>query len=145
MAHDKLDAVRTIRTRAVDRFRRDLAACIAAEAVLAARVAGLDDAAGRDRAAHLTLEQAHRFQDMFAARRWAGDAERLTAMRDLSAAQARSAEVRTELVAARVAVETVGAVIAERTRALATGLARREQFELEEAARSRKRSMASGG
>ncbi|HBK05316.1 MAG TPA: hypothetical protein DDZ81_05565 [Acetobacteraceae bacterium] len=144
MARDPLGAVRTIRERAVDRLRRDLAACLAAEAAVAARIAELDRAVQRDRAAHGAVEDPHRFQDMFAARRAAGEADRVAAVREHLQAAVRSEDVRAALVAARVAAEAVGAVIAERATARAIALGRREQLELEEAARSRKRSMASG-
>ncbi len=111
---------------------------------MAARIAGLDEAVRRDRTAHHSLEEALRFQDMFAERRAAVEAERAAAMRGLAEARARSAQVRAELVAARVAAEAVGAVIAERAAALAAEQARREQFDLEEAARFGKRPLASG-
>ncbi len=144
MARDRLESVLTIRKRAVDGFRRDLAACVAAEAAVEMRIATLDQTVRLDRAAHGLLEDAHRFQDMFAERRLAEKAERATAMGALAEARARSAKVRAELVAARVAAEAVGAVIAERAGVLAAAQGRRAQFELEEAARFGKRTMASG-
>ena len=143
MARDRLESVLTIRKRAVDGFRRDLAVCAASESAVEARIAALDDSVRRDRAAHVTLDDAHRFQDMFAERRLAREAERAAAMRALDEARARSAEVRAELVAARVAAEAVGAVIAERAAARAAGQARRAQSDLEEAARFGKRLIAS--
>ncbi len=145
MARDRLRSVRTIRDRTVDGLRRDLAACVAAETAVEARIANLEDAVRRDRAAHGMLEDAHRFQDMFAKRRAAGETERAAAVRDLAEARARSAEVRADLVAARVAAEAVGAVIAERAGAVAITRVRREQTDLEEAARSGNRPMGGEG
>lgn len=137
MARDPLATVRTIRLRAVDRLRRDLSACMAAEAELAARVLTLGQGVLRDNSVHDSVKEAHRFQEMFAVRRAMDRADREAAAVELAAAQTRCAEVRAALVEARVAAEAVSAVIAERSIQTTAALGRREQHELEEAARPR--------
>lgn len=139
MARDPLRTVLAIRERAVDELQRELAACIRSEAEIAMRIAALDQAASRDRSFHQGLPEPHRFQDMFAVRRIADAVAKASAERELVDAESRSAQARSALVAARVEAEVVGAVIAERAALTATALARREQHELEEAARAGQR------
>ena len=96
-----------IRRRSVEEGRYALGACLTAEAQAAEAVQAIADAARRDRAAHETVEDSHRFLEMFVHRLRVSDTKRLSAEAALRAAQARSAEARAAVVAARMAAEAV--------------------------------------
>jgi hypothetical protein len=137
MARDPLAVVRQVRARTVEQARRDLAACLAAEAALAEKLEELDRAANRDRAAYGITEEAFRFQDMLQLRREAANDQRDVLLREQKQAEARSQAARAVLVAARVAAEAVTTLIGERASHAAGEAARKEQAELEEINRCR--------
>jgi hypothetical protein len=137
MARDPLAVVQQVRARAVEQVRRELAACLAAEAAIEVKLEELDRTAIRDRTAHEITEEAFRFQDMLQLRREAANNQREVILHEQKQAQAQSNTVRAALVAARVAEEAVTTLIGERRSHAAGEAARREQTDLEEVNRCR--------
>jgi hypothetical protein len=137
MARDSIRILRAVRRRSVEQARYALAACLTAEAQAAAAVQAVADAARRDRAAHPAVEYSHQFLEMFVRRLRVSDAKRLAAEAALTTAQARSAEARAAVVAARMAAEVVEALSVERAVADELEANRREQHALDDMARSR--------
>src|ERR1700733_464726 len=103
MARDSLESLRAVRRRSVEEARYALGACLTAEAQ-----------ARRDRAAYQAAEHSHQFLEVFVCGVRASDAKRLAAEAALTAAQARSAEARAVVVAARMAAEAVETLNVER-------------------------------
>jgi flagellar biosynthesis chaperone FliJ len=137
MARDSLEILRAVRRRSVEEARYALGACLTAEAQAAAAVQAITDAARRDRAAYQAAEHSHQFLEMFVCGLRASDAKRLAAEVALTAAQARSAEARAVVVAARMAAEAVETLNVERAAAAELEANRREQHALDDIARTR--------
>jgi hypothetical protein len=137
MARDPVDVLLAIRLHAVEQARSALAACLTSEATLADRIKALDSAVLRDRKTAGSWQDAHQFLEISVFRQGAVRAERRTIAADLAAAEARSAEARGAVTAARAAAEAVEQLIAERRAAGLAETARRAQHVLDDIARAR--------
>jgi flagellar export protein FliJ len=129
--------LQTVRRRSVEEARSALGACLMAEKQAEDAIRAIDDKSRRDRAAHPTLQEAHCFLEMFARRVGASEMERRAAEAALTTAQAKTAEARAAVVAARTAEEAVETLIAERAAADEAEASRREQHALDDMARTR--------
>lgn len=132
--------LRTVRRWSVEETRHVLGACLIAEQQATNKIQAIDDKAKEDRAAHLMLEEAFRFVEIFGRRLDASEAERRAAEAALATASAATAEARAALVAARTAAEAVDTLIAERTVADNVAESRREQHALDDMTRTRRNS-----
>ena len=137
MARDPVRVLQTLRQRSIEQARFILATCLKAEADAVDRIDALDAAAERDRNAHQVVENAYLYQEMFSRRIQANRSERQGADSILLALQARSAEARAALAAARTAAEAVDTLIADRTAAEQAEADRREQHVMDDMARRR--------
>ncbi|WP_428491606.1 hypothetical protein [Rhodopila sp.] len=142
MPGDRLLVLQAVRRRAVESARQALAACLRAEAEIAARIGLLDASARRDLAISDTWEDGHHFQEMAAIRSAARREERDMAALQLSEAATASEQARSILTATRTAAEAVDQLIAERAAASQADAARRAQHELDDIARSARRRAA---
>lgn len=135
MATNSLAALLRLRQFAVDDARRQLAACIAAEAAARQAAEEIDAAVMRETAAACRLDAGDLAVEAFA--------EWLRRMRPMAAAAeaaldaelARTAQARAVLAAARSAAEAVEALIAQRGAIAQAAQGAAEQQALEEAAR----------
>jgi flagellar biosynthesis chaperone FliJ len=139
MPRDALEVLRELRRRDVDRRRRELADCTAAETEAAGRVRSIDAAMARDRDSENGLADRMRFRDIFLATRQHLRSERQRAVAALAEAEARSEAARGQLAAARQAAEAVDRLILERTAAARAKADRRAQHELDDIARLRRK------
>jgi hypothetical protein len=137
MARDPVGVLLAIRLHAVEQARSALAVCLTSEAALTDRIKALDTAVLRDRETAGSWQDAHQFVEISVFRQGAVRAERRTIAADLEAAEARSAEARGVVTAARAAAEAVGQLIAERQAAGQAEAARRDQHVLDDIARAR--------
>jgi hypothetical protein len=137
VAADSIRILRAVRRRSVEEARHALGACLAAEAQAVDAVEAIVNQARRDRAAHQTVEDPHQFLEMFLRRSGVAEAERASAEAALTAARARSDAARTAVVAARTAAEAVETLIAERALSDEDDANRREQYALDDMARTR--------
>jgi hypothetical protein len=137
---DPLNVLLAVRRHAVDQRRRALADCLLREAEAAATIAALDAAIRRDAEAAGTFPDHRHFRDVFLAARQYLTAERQTAAAALAVAEASSDEARGHLAVSRLDAEAVERLIAERTLAARTAADRREQHEVDDIARERRRS-----
>ena len=139
MARDPLGILLAMRQRSVEQARSELGACLKAEAVVAGRIASLDEAAQRDSTTSGEWQDAHHFLEMSAIRLEVVRGDRLAAEQALTAAEACSAEARGVVTAAQTAAEAVEQLISERDVIERAEAAKREQHVLDDIARSKHR------
>jgi flagellar biosynthesis chaperone FliJ len=136
MARDPLLVLRAVRLRAVERARQGLAARLKTEAEAAAKVDGLTEAARLDRSAGEDMPDAHQFLQMFANRLDAVRTQRIAAGTSLTMAQARVAEARVVVVAARTQAEALEQLITAQETARVADAERKAQHEMDDVARA---------
>jgi flagellar export protein FliJ len=143
MARDPLRILLSMRQRSIEQARYALGACLAAEGQAADRLRALDEMVRRDRETARSWQESHQFVEMSAARLDAMLAQRRTLLAELVMAEARSAEARAVVVAARTAAEAVEQLMAERAAANQAETARREQHVMDDITRGRPASRGS--
>jgi flagellar export protein FliJ len=137
MARDPLRILLSMRQRSVEQARYALGACLAAETQAADRLRALDEMVRRDRETARSWQESHQFVEMSAARLEAMLAERRSLLTELAMAEARSAQARAVVVAARTAAEAVEQLMGERTAANQAEAAKREQHVMDDITRGR--------
>ncbi len=138
-----MQALLRLRRLTVDEARRDLAACVAAEAAAQEAAHRIEMTIARETAAACSLEAGDDVVDSFAA--WLHQIRPAAADAAAAVEQAmlHTAEARAVLAAARAAAEAVESIIAQQDAERAAEQARREQHALDEAAGQRARRSAS--
>jgi hypothetical protein len=137
MARDPMRVLHAVRLRDIEAARHALAACLLVETGVLERIRTIGDTVQRDRAAYSTMQEAHRFQEMFMLRQRTVEAERQAAEGELAAVRIRTAAARAAVVEARTAAEAVETLMTDRQAAAGLEAARREQHTLDDMARTR--------
>jgi flagellar biosynthesis chaperone FliJ len=137
VARDPLRILLAVRRQSVEQARALLGACLRSEAEALEGIRLLADAERRERTTCAAWPEALGFVEMAALRREVTRARRRDAEAALAAAEAKSAQARDGVTAARTAAEVVEQLIEERACAWRTEQALQEQHALDDISRPR--------